>query len=314
MRDPETIEPDLRTVRLANGWSASVVTGVSGAISGTAATLDLPGTEEWRSLLEGLIDDPTSLREYQVLKYSDKGKVFRARLTWSGGALDVVCKQSPARGWRRRLFAAWRPSAERVNFNRGLALLRAGIAAALPLALLERRAGLRRRAWLVTQFVPHAVDLDQVALALLPRLDPRRQRAVKDAIIAALVDVIDRLLRRGIGHRDLKASNIVLTHWDSRPEPVRAWLVDLEGLRLRGRRGVRRAHQPLIRLAASLLDYSTVTRTDFCRFVHAYLARSGRRREEWKQCYGKLADQAIAYQRGAQRRSTGKLDGYGGYR
>ena len=159
--------------------------------------------------------------------------------------------------------------------------------------------------------MPDAVDLDQVALALLPRLEPERQRHVKDAIIRALVDLIDRMTKRGIGHRDLKASNILLTHWDSREEPAYAWLVDLEGLRLRGVFGARR-WQPLIRLAASLRCYSSVTRTDFCRFLRDYLARTGRGRDERRRLLLGLSEETTAYLRKAQRRKTGKLDGYNG--
>ncbi|MCK4657932.1 MAG: hypothetical protein KAV82_00280 [Phycisphaerae bacterium] len=297
----------VKSLSLADGWAALVVTGVGGA----AAAIELPAVDDWRVLLERLSDDPTALPGHAVLKWSEKGVVLRARLEWAGKSVAVVCKRSRVRGFRRRMFAAWRPCKERVNFERGLALLRAGIATAFPLAVLQRR-GSCAEAWLITEFVEDVVDLDQVALVLLPQLEPSRQRAVKNAIIEALAGLCDLMHRHGFSHRDLKASNILLTNWDSRKATVRPCLVDLEGLRLRGAMSARRRRQPLIRLAASLLGYTTVTRTDFCRFLQAYLTRSGIGTERWKQHFHELAKQASNYTRRAQRRKTDKLDGYTG--
>ena len=299
----------VQTLRSTRGWSALVVTGADGFAPEPAATSRLPAVDDWRSLLDALTDNPEATPGYAVLKYSKGGDVFRGQLAWRGGLLDVVCKRFTVRSFGRRLLAAVRPSRGRVNFDRGLALLRAGIATALPLAVVERRAP-HRECWLITEYVPDAVDLAQVALVLLPRLATRRRRAVKNAITEAIVDLVERMGRHGVGHRDLKASNILLTHWDGRDAPVRPWLVDLEGVRLRRVSGAWRHRRPLTRLTASLLEYPAVTRTDYCRFLHSYLARAGTAREEWKHYYRELADRAAGYVRRAQRRKTGKLDGY----
>lgn len=294
---------------LANGWSVSVVTSADGLGPGTVPDKPIPTADNWRSLLETLTDDPASMPGYEVLKYSKGNEVFRARLAWRSQSLEVVCKQFGGRGFWRRVFAAWRPSKERVNFDRGLTLLHAGIATALPLAVVERRRP-RREAWLVTEFIPDAVDLDQVALTLLPRLKPDRRRRVKDAILKEIVDLFDRMGGHGFHHRDMKASNILLTNWDSHDEPVCTWLVDLEGFRLRGSSSRHRRRQPLVRLAASLLGYASVTRTDFWRFLQAYLGRTGVPPETWKRHFRELADQATDYVRRAKLRKTDKLDGY----
>ena len=306
-----TAEPlRLQAINLPEGWSGTVVTGWGRDELRRFGLHGLPTADDWQSGLHEIVHAPSTIPGYKVLKYSNKGEVFCAQLTGSGATLQVVCKHSRVDGAWRRFLALWRTSRERADFDRGLALVRAGIATALPLAVIERKA-FRREARLITQLIPDAVDLDQVALTLLPQLEPERRRAVKDAIVKALVDLFDRLERNGFHHRDLKASNILLTDWDCQEDAVRVWLVDLEGLRLHGA-GSGRRRQPLIRLAASLLDYATVTRTDFCRFVQRYRARTGMPGDTWKQYFRELAAGATAYVRRAQRRKTHKLDGYEG--
>lgn len=305
------VQLHVEQLTLRRGWSASVVTDVGGRPPRTATEPKLPDAESWRALLETLVTDPTTMPGYAQLKYSEKGEVFRAQPTWSGGALDVVCKQGRTQGLLRRRLDAWRSSRARVGFERGLSLLRAGIATALPLAVVERKTR-HRQAWLIAEFISGAVDLDQVALALLPQIEPGRRRRVKDAILREIIDLFDRMEKHGIGHRDLKASNVMLTDWDSRENPVRLWLVDMEGVRRRRASSERRRRQPLVRLAASLLGYAAVTRTDFCRFVQGYLERRGMAREKWKRHYRELADESADYVRRARRRKNNKLDGYHG--
>ncbi len=209
------------------------------------------------------------------------------------------------------LFAALRTTRERANYDRGLMLLRAGIATALPLALLESP-GLVREAWLVTAYVSDVVDLDQLALTLLPRLGADRVRAVKAAVVAAVVELFERMERHGLRHRDLKASNILLTNWDGPAEDMRVWIMDLEGLRPRRLWDSNRRWQPLIRLGASLLGYASVTRGDYARFVGAYLSRIGFPQDSWRHRYRTLSKRATDYARRSRRRKSHKLDGYTG--
>lgn len=297
------MKTQLERLKLDDGWSASVVTALEGMTD--ASVPPLPTVERWRSLLVRLIRDPAGMPAYERLKYSRKGEVFRVQLEWDGGTLDVVCKQARVRGAAKRFLASWRPTTERTGFHRGMTLLKAGINTALPLAVLERGPA-RREAMLITRFLPDAVDLDQVALILLPQLDPCRQRRVKNALIEAIVGLLQRMRRHGLGHRDLKATNVLLTDWNSQDRPVRPWLIDLEGLRTRTATSDRRQWQPLIRLAASLLERPAVTRTDYCRFLKAYLERTGIGSQGWKSRYRALAVQAESYVRRYRRRRTAK--------
>ncbi len=306
-----TTRLDFQPISLRGGWSGRVLVGMDGALPEGVATADLPTFEQWRTLLEPLVVDPSALPGYEVLKYSAAGEVFRAELAWGDGSIDVVCKQTRIRGLRRRLLATLRATRERTNFDRALTVLRAGIATALPLALLGGP-GPKREAWLVTAFVPGVVDLDQVALTLLARLEPDRRRAVKNAIIEAVVDLLAGMERHRLHHRDLKASNILLTNWGGSAGDMQVWIMDLEGLGRRRAWESNRRWQPLVRLAASLIGYAALTRGDYARLLRAYLARVGLPQDSWRQHYRVLSRRAADYARRSRLRKTHKLDGYGG--
>jgi hypothetical protein len=256
-----------------------------------------------------LINEPKSLPGYELLKYSGAGEVFRAAPDSGDGPLEIVCKQGRVQGFRRRVIARFHRTRERRNFDRALALLRAGVSTALPLALLEQR-GPQHGAWLITQFLPDAVDLDQVVFSLLPQLPLHRAREVKNKLIISLVDMLHRLETHNLHHRDLKASNFLVTNWDAASGEPRIWIVDLDGLSLHRPLIARKRWQPLMRLAASLLGYRTINLTDYARFLKAYLTRMDTPQIEWKTRFRKLQGRAAAYIRRAQRRKRHKLDGY----
>lgn len=313
IKEQGRIVPSFARIELTGGWSGEVLTGAEPLDRGLEGTgcHRLPTAEQWPSLLERIVSEPSVLSGYTLLKYSKHGEVFRARLPFGDDALDVVCKQSRVHGFLRELASRFRPTREKANFGRAIALLKMGIRTALPLARLERRSP-RREAWLVTRYIEGLVDLDQVALALLPRIEAASAHGVKESIIDVIVEFVVALEKKGLAHRDLKASNILLERWDGGGERVRLWVVDLDGLRTGKRRIVPRRSQPLMRLAASLLGYSAVTRTDYGRFLKRYLIRTTGSTESWKRRFRALASQTREYRRRAGRRKSHKLDGYAG--
>jgi len=302
----------MEPISLTDGWSGRVVTQCHGMAPQDAAPSLLPTVEQWRAQLSLLAADPRSLSDCTALKYSPSGEVLRARLKAGDSAIDVICRQSRTCGVWRKLASAFAPSRERRNFARALELLKIGINTAIPLALIERRRP-RREAWLVTAYLPDLVDLDQVVLRLLPQLGHQRGRKVKDAIGSAIVELLDQMARNNLTHRDLKASNILLKNWDGVGGPVTVWLVDLDGLCRFRYLGPGRRWRPVMRLAASLLSYTSVTRSDYCRFLKRYLAgRTGSTRGTRQQLYRKLAQQTSEYARRAIRRKGHKLNGFMG--
>lgn len=326
---------EMISIRLPGGWSGRVMTGTTHALRPDAVPLTLPTIERWRSELVKLVSDPASLPGYETLKYSKDGEVFRARIEFEGrGAdpetqtnaivrtrhLDVIGKHSRVHGLGRRLAAVFGRTRERRNFALGLTLQRASINTATPLALIQRRRP-HREAWLVTMYLEDVMDLDQVAMRVLPSLGGRETKRVKGDIIEAIVDTLVRLERNGFTHRDFKASNILVRdvraalcsgELERSGPSASVWLVDLDGLKRCRWRRVSRKWQPIVRLAASLLDCSAVTHGDYARFLKSYLAHSESTGNNWRVLYAKLAVQASQYVSRAARRKSEKLDGFTG--
>ena len=226
MREPD---PYVESIELPGGWRGEVLCRCPYPTPQSDKPCALPDTGQWHSWLTSLTTDSSALCGYTVVKVSAGAEVFRARMDCSDGMIDVIGKQSRGSGSARWLNGAWRPSRARRNFRKGLALLRAEISTALPLAWIERRRP-QRESWLVTRFVPDLVDLDQVALSLIVQLETKQVRAVKDGIITALVELLLQFDRHGLHHRDLKASNILLQSWDGGSGAAHTLLADLDGL------------------------------------------------------------------------------------
>jgi serine/threonine protein kinase len=189
-------------------------------------------------------------------------------------------------------------------------MLTIGVNTALPLALIERRSP--REAWLLTTYIPDLVDLDNAILQLLPRLERQRRYSVKNTIASEVAGLLVCLHSNGLTHRDLKASNIMLTSWDGRAGPAKVWLVDLDGLGRLPRIGNARRWRSLTRLAASLRGHSSITHSDYARFLKSLMRQLGIPQTEWKRHYRDLAKEADTYVRRAGRRKMGKLDGFTG--
>lgn len=274
--------------------------------------------DAWRDMLTALIrrvgDDPDGVApspDTEVLKHARTGRVVRTVLTGDRTRWDVVCKyDGRSRGAADRLVRA-SLSRHRRDWRRALALMRAGIATARPVALMYRSRR-PRGSMLVVEYLADAQDLDRVVLTMLPRVPARRVRAVKSALIAPIVDMLAGLRDAGFYHRDLKASNLLVTDWDGSGGAPRVWVVDLEGLHRGVAASYRARWRPVIRLAASLASYDAVTRTDCARFLRAYLPRVGIPADQWKTHWRRLADRAAAYNRRSRRRKRDRIDGFTG--
>ena len=295
------------TLSLPDGWTCHAALPAGEGDRGDFVHPIRDNEPGWREFLLDLIRDSAGPPGCEVLKWGMDGQVLRGWIAMMGVGRQVICRQHRPAGGLKRIAGLFRSTPERKLLERAAWLLEAGIATARPLALLER-GGFDKAGWLITDEVPDAVDLDQFVLTILPRLEPGDRRNAKRALGAALATLLEQLERRGLYHRDLKASNILLTDWCDVAR-LRLWIVDLEGLRRRGWWGGRR-WQPVVRLAASLLDYATITRSDFGRFLRVYLDRAGIPKTQWRARFGELGRKARVYREAARRRKQGKLDGY----
>lgn len=292
--DPAIGSSMTSVVELGEGWRGIVACGAT-------------GVGPWRGFLERLLRDETSLPGYAVLKFADGRRVIRASLP--EGSLEIACRYVRAegvRGWLQR----FRGSAARRDFDRTSALVRDGVGTARPWAYVDRGSP-RRESWLVTEFLPDALDLDRLVLTHLPQLTGSQRRRVKSGWSEAVVGLFVALERCGWLHRDLKASNVLIVDAFGGSTSPRAVVVDLEGLKRRRPCRSGAYLRPIVRLAASLLDCPNLSRSDLVRFLCLYLERTGRSPKLWRRIFPEVVRKAKEYTRRTERRKTHKLDGFG---
>lgn len=294
------------TVEVAGSWRGQVTVGIDNPSTAHA----VPTGSQWRSMLESFLQDPFAISDGVTLKYSLGAEVLRGTLRGAPTPLDVVVKHHTACGWSGRLSGIVSGSHGKRNFDRAVALLSTGVSTAIPLAWIERSRP-TPESWLITAFAPDLIDLDHIALSLLPQLDPHRTRSVKCAMIEGVARLYRGLAEGRWHHRDLKASNVLLRHWNTDGRTPEAWLVDLDGLSRSSAIRPRTERQRLVRLGASLRSYASVTRTDYIRFLKAYRCHD-RSREERRQEFRALAEAAQRYAARSTHRKSHKIDGYTG--
>ncbi len=302
----EAVRIDTTPIELPDGWRGRVVTPSPQNPRETA----LPHPAAWRTILQAFLDHPMSMDDTVTLKYSAGSEVLRGTLSWELGRVDVVVKHHTPSGMSGRLSAMLSGSRAQRNFDRAAALLEAAVSTARPLVWIERRKP-KLESWLITAYVSDLVDLDHVALALLPQAASDELRHIKNSVIAAVSRMFEGLARGGWHHRDLKASNILLQHWTTPGLELQAWLVDLDGLSRSRPAQHRHERQRLVRLAASLICYESITRTDYIRFLKTYRNAFGSGRD-WRDEFRLLALEAGRYATRSVRRKSHKLDGYAG--
>jgi tRNA A-37 threonylcarbamoyl transferase component Bud32 len=146
-----------------------------------------------------------------------------------------------------------------------------GLPTPRPLLILHRRRwGCDAEGYLLTQSIP-----DAVTLADWVRSKPSRERLL--TIAERLGRVIRIMHERGVTHRDLKASNILLDPKD------RPWIIDLVGVSTQIPIDPSSRTRDLGRLAASFVDLPIVTNSIRLRFLQSYHDR------EWKEWWVSIA-------------------------
>lgn len=301
------------SISIANHWLGTFVSEFRDDEYPNPIKQPIPNNDQWSSFFQQLVSDHTSLSGYALLKFSKASEVCKAQCDTNRGSIHVVCKQSRPVGLMKKLMQWGRPLREQKNFNRGLSLWQAGIGTARPLAYIEHKSS-PRRAWLITEFLPDLLDLDQWLLSLGSLSDPSKVYRSKKSITHEVVNIFITLQRHGWHHRDLKASNLLLSDQQSSEKSIPVHVVDLDGLHKYRWCTAKRRFQPVVRLAASLRDHPTVTRSDTVRFLQAYLEKSGQPIESWKTIFRTLDRRVSHYLAQSMQRKHHKLDGYTGDR
>jgi len=228
------------------------------------------------SSLERLLEagDPTAAAGAKVVKEGRTAGVWRV-------ALDAEKKDGEALFFKRHKRASGLGRSRSVAaFRKGHALLVRGIATARPAGAVDKRRG----PFLVdTLLATEPVDGEPLSdwlragrrpgeAGLCPggAGPPGRERRRMARRVARL---IRRMHESGFSHRDLKATNILVS--PAHGEDARPVLVDLDGLAYKGNVSGRRRAKDLMRLSVSLDEWGVARQTDRLRFLRAYLAPAG---------------------------------------
>ncbi len=154
---------------------------------------------------------------------SDQGHLYKTGGSASVGRIEadgrtLLLKRYNIKGFVHWLKRFWRPSRAWHSWREGNRLAFLGIATPRPLAVLEKRfCGLRRQAYLVTEYLPGPDIIERFA----PYVD---NGAVPEAELQALDQLFADLIRERISHGDFKGHNLF---WHE----GRWTLIDLDSLR-----------------------------------------------------------------------------------
>lgn len=224
------------------------------------------------SIVASVLADPDAIfRQPNVtmLKDSRSSTVCAIDAPTGAGTGKMVFKRFRVTSWHDPLVNLFRPSPALRAWKNGHALIARGLPTPRPMLLLQRRRfGLTTVGYLLFERIDDAKHLhDAVAVADVDRLRP---------IVDGLAGWIRLMHERGISHRDLKAANILLTASGG------CQFLDLAGVRIHRRVDWRTRVRDLMRLNASFLSSSRITRTMRLRFLRAYLSWGLHGREGWK--------------------------------
>ena len=177
----------------------------------------------------------------------------------------LVVKEFRWRSLGHRMKDLLRQSQAKREWRNARRLPQLGIEGARPVALVDPAAWFRpASAYLITEALTGAQRIDLIAYQTLR--DGNAPPRWKEQLIAQFAAYLSDLHERGIGHGDMKPSNILVRETDGRWE---FYLIDLVNVRLAPRIG--RAHSVLNLAQINASMPLVITRTDRRRFLAAYL-------------------------------------------
>ena len=241
---------------------------------------DLPG-----DILQPFFDDPDEpfrRPEARFLKQSPSSTVISMELPGDDGPRRVIYKRFAVGHWTDPLVALVRRTPALRSYVLGHGLRLRCLPTPRPLGVWHRyKYGLAQEGYLLTEMVPDAIELHEFVKQLLS-VGSNVNRTRLRTLIDQLAHLIGTLHHRHLSHRDLKASNVLISN-------NQLTFIDLVGvMRHRKLRRSRRI-QNLARLNASSLCCAGLTRTDKLRFLRVYLRWGLRGRCGWKRWWRTIA-------------------------
>lgn len=241
------------------------------------------------AFLRHLAEDPEALlREnlHRPIKLSHSSMLVEAAVPTATGTTVVGYKcYRPRNAWKA-FCAMFRSGRALRSWYLGQALFERKIPTARPLAICtQRRPRFGRRSYLATAWIEGAENLHLYGWRLAPRSVSERARRARQCA-DSLGRLVGRMHAWGVRHGDLKASNLLVVE---SPQTVRAYVIDLDDVRIGRRIPPANSLADLARLAAGLEAHPWVSRTFGCRFLRAYARQFPPGAIDWKALWRQTA-------------------------
>jgi tRNA A-37 threonylcarbamoyl transferase component Bud32 len=207
------------------------------------------------------------------------------------------------RGWGiREFFRLLRAPRAMRNFIAGVKIRQAGLPVARPLAAVYRR-----RFLFCTQsiYISEYIDGENLYeyLKKLPA-DSRERYWVIEELSRRLAGIFAGLHKKGLWHRDAKATNFVVYEDD---EGIQAAITDVDGIKQYFMRKESSQMRALWRLAASVMCLGGINRTDYLRAFRAYCEEARVPEEQREGIFRQLAQKAEAKHQSDSRSRGGQI-------
>jgi tRNA A-37 threonylcarbamoyl transferase component Bud32 len=242
------------------------------------------------SLLRELCRDPEGLFERKLqfwCKQTHKRRVAAVSVPFKSDETLCYWKRAELKSIWGRLLGWLERAPVRRAWEIGHALLRRGIETPRPLAYVESREPAVLRQYLLTEGIADSATLDQFLKQDYETLSPTERRHWKRGVVKRFAGQVRRMHEFGFDHRDLKATNILV----SRNAGVRrTWLLDLDSVRRWAWMPAVRRVQNLARLNVTTLPRPAFQSTDRLRFLLTYL--DTRDKTRWKAAWRQIARRA----------------------
>jgi Lipopolysaccharide kinase (Kdo/WaaP) family len=239
-------------------------------------------------------DAPFRRPGVRVLKDSPSSTVAEFEMNLGGAPRRVIYKRFRVKSWSDPWVALVRRTPALRSWVMGHGLRERCLPTARPLAVLHRRRhGLCYEGYLLTEKIDDAPDL-HAYLKRLAALPTARRRTILRLLIHQVANLTRGLHRRRLSHRDLKATNVLISGDPKCGDKPECWLIDLVGMERCRKLSRSRRVQNLARLHASFHRHPLVTRADKLRFLRWYLAWGLRGREGWKRWWHEIEQATTA--------------------
>jgi tRNA A-37 threonylcarbamoyl transferase component Bud32 len=192
-----------------------------------------------------------------TIKDSNTTSSCTVPMTLGGGNKAIHIKRYNYQNSLYALKNCFRCSRGKRSWKTAQGLLTRKIPTPLPISFAEQRKGrLLLTSYFITRTIAHALPLSAVLHKDMAATFPRNYSG-KNMLLPKVAHLIREMHARGIWHRDLKASNILVQ--SKVPDGEKLYLVDLDSVQIKKRLDRKEKIRDLARLNASLLSTTTVS-------------------------------------------------------